>query len=83
MEKKVASAPFKGELVPTDDPPPVWSHPEGTVRGAMVNPLYASAPGAAIEDPALYELLALLDALRIGRARERQMAVRMIEERLN
>ncbi len=48
----------------------------------MVNPLYASAPGAAIEDPALYELLALLDALRIGRARERRMAVLMIEERM-
>lgn len=48
----------------------------------MVNPLYASAPGAAIEDPALYELRALLDALRIGQARDRQMAVRMIDERL-
>ena len=77
-----AAAPLKDEMAPSDDPPPVWPHPEGTVRGMMVNPLYSSVPGAALEDSAIYELLALLDALRIGRARERQMAARMIEERL-
>jgi hypothetical protein len=30
----------------------------------------------------LYEVLALFDALRTGRARERQMAARLLEERL-
>ncbi len=77
-----AAQPLKEVLVPSDEPSPVWPHPRGTVRGLSVNPLYPSAPGAALEDAALYELLALLDALRIGRARERQTAARMIEERL-
>jgi hypothetical protein len=31
-------------------------------------------PGAARRDPALYDLLALVDALRIGQTRERSLA---------
>jgi hypothetical protein len=37
---------------------------------------------AAVQDPALYELLALFDALRIGQAREREMTRKLLEERL-
>ncbi len=64
------------------DPPPVWPHPKGTVRGAALLPLYPKLPEAALESPELYELLALFDALRIGRARERKLAIELIEERL-
>jgi hypothetical protein len=32
--------------------------------------------------PAFYELLALFDALRMGQARERELASRLLEERL-
>jgi hypothetical protein len=39
-------------------------------------------PLAAKSDPALYELLALFDALRMGQARERELASRLLEERL-
>lgn len=53
---------------------PVWADPAGSVSGPSVSPLYRSAPQAALKDPALHELLALLDAMRIGRAREREMA---------
>jgi DNA-binding Lrp family transcriptional regulator len=63
--------------------PPVWSDPEGKVQGAAVKPLYSSVPGAAQRDPALYDLLALVDALRIGRARERTLAEKEIGKRLN
>lgn len=54
--------------------PPVWPHPEGRARGYEVSPLYRAAPGAALKDGRLYDLLALLDVLRIGRAREVKMA---------
>ncbi len=54
--------------------PPVWPDPNGKVQGAAVRPLYPSVPGAARRDSALYALLALVDALRLGRARERQFA---------
>jgi hypothetical protein len=63
--------------------PPVWPDPDGSVQGAAVEPLYASAPGAARRDPALYDLLALADALRIGRARERKMAEEEISRRFD
>jgi hypothetical protein len=77
-----AAAPLKDQMQASDDLPPVWPHKDGAERGIAIEPLYKSAPEAALWDPALYELLALLDALRIGRARERQMAVKFIEERL-
>jgi len=63
--------------------PPVWPDPEGQVQGTAVQPLYGSVPGAARNDPALYDLLALVDALRIGRARERSLAEQEITVRLN
>ena len=44
--------------------------------------LYASVPGAARRDRALYDLLALVDAIRIGRARERALAEKEITHRL-
>lgn len=69
--------------ITSDQLPPVWPHPEGRVQGTSVPPLYSSGPGAAQRDPALYDLLALVDALRIGRARERALAEKEITLRLN
>ena len=63
--------------------PPVWPDPEGKVRGYTVEPLFPSVPHAARRDPQLYELLALVDALREGRARERQWAAAELERRLD
>lgn len=62
--------------------PPVWPHPDGSVRGEGLAPLYRSAPAAALRDPKLYEWLVLVDAIRAGRARERQLAVKELESRL-
>lgn len=53
----------------------VWPHPNGSVRGVGVEPLHPSVPFAAMQDAKLYELLALFDALRVGKARERGMAL--------
>jgi hypothetical protein len=39
-------------------------------------------PHAALRDPALYELLALVDAIRDGRASERNLAERDLVRRL-
>jgi len=64
------------------DLPPVWPHPEGTSRGEGLVPLYRSVPDAALRDPAFYEWLALVEAVRSGRARERRMASKELERRL-
>ncbi|MBT3068140.1 hypothetical protein [Rhodoferax sp. U11-2br] len=53
----------------------VWPHPNGTVRGVGLEPLHPSVPFAAMQDAKLYEMLALFDALRVGKARERGMAL--------
>jgi len=56
------------------NPTPVWPWPQGTVRGYELKPLYRSVPAAALADPNLHKLLALADAIRAGRARERAIA---------
>ena len=82
MPTSHAAPPLKSKIVQDGGAPPVWATPEGTVRGWAVAPLYRSAPFAAEKDPALYELLALVDALRIGQTRERALAAAEIEKRL-
>lgn len=66
----------------SDELPPVWPDPDGEVRGQAFSPLYKSVPQAAREDGKLYDLLTFVDALRGGRARERQMAHLEIKKRL-
>ena len=77
-----AAPPLNEKIQGNGEPPPVWPDAEGTVRGEELRPLYRSVPGAARRDPALYELLALVDAIRSGRARERKLAVTELEARL-
>jgi hypothetical protein len=57
----------------------VWPSATGAARGHALRPLYKSAPAAALEDPRLHEALALVDALRAGRARERALAREALE----
>ncbi len=57
----------------------VWPHPKGSVRGESVTPLTKTAPDAAMKDNALYQALALVDALRTGRARERYAARELLD----
>ncbi|MCB2182591.1 MAG: hypothetical protein KQH63_11225 [Desulfobulbaceae bacterium] len=66
----------------SDEPPSVWPDPEGDVRGMAFAPLYKQAPEASRRDQKFYELLTLVDAIRGGRAREREMAIREIRQRL-
>ncbi len=57
----------------------VWPHPNGAVRGVGVEPLHPSVPFAAMQDAKLYEMLALFDALRVGKVRERGMALERLQ----
>lgn len=72
---------MRGQVI-DNELPPVWPDPEGEVRGQAVKPLYASAVAAAKRDPGLHDLLALVDALRLGRARERRIAELALEKLL-
>ena len=78
-----AVAPLAGMISHSEGDIPVWPDPVGTVRGWTLTPLCRSAPVAAQKDPELYEWLALIDAVRCGRAREREAAARIIRKRLS
>lgn len=69
-------------LTATPGEAPVWAHPTGSAKGPTLSPIYRTAPQAALADPALHRLLALLDALRVGRARERALAAKLLETEL-
>jgi len=77
-----AAAPLKRKFTRSAEPVPVWPEPSGSARGVAFSPLYKSAPKAARNDPGLYELLALIDSIRGGRAREREMAVGELKVKL-
>jgi hypothetical protein len=74
---------MSGKVAMSENEGPVWPEPDGTCKGLSVEPLYRTVPVAAANDPALYDLLALVDTLRLGRARERAIAAKEIERRLN
>lgn len=76
-----AAPPLVGAIV-DDETQPVWPHPDGTVRGQGLKPIYKSVPDAARDDHVVHEWLALVDAIRSGRARERELAARLLKERL-
>jgi hypothetical protein len=75
--------PLKGHFQVGGDPPPVWPYLDGTVRGYSFKPLHKGGPQAAIRDPKLYELLALVDAIRGEKIRERLIAVDELTKRMN
>lgn len=81
-----AAPPLNEIIVSGNDHPPVWpSIGKGAVRGIELKPLYHCVPKSIIKfpDPFFYELLALLDALRSGRARERNIGAEKILEMLD
>lgn len=75
-----SAPPLAAEIPATDAV--VWPSADGTVRGASLQPLYPGAPATPQRNPKLYELLTLVDAMRIGRARERQRARTLLQDRL-
>lgn len=82
MPTAYAAPPLSDHIADSGDLPPVWPNSEGDVRGVTFEPLHKAAPKASRRDPVLHELLALVDALRDGRVRERQLAEKELSGRL-
>lgn len=75
------SAPvLKSEILSTENY--VWPFAKGKVRGQSIIPLYPTVPKACSDDKKLYELLALIDAIRIGNAREKELAYKKLKNRI-
>jgi hypothetical protein len=69
-------------LVASLEGPLVWPFAQGEARGPSLSPLYPKVPEAAARDPELYDLLTLLDAIRVGGARDRELASSELEKRI-
>ena len=79
----LAAEPLKSRFLEDGEPPTVWPYAEGKVRGLSMEPLYKGAPKAALKDAKLYCVLALCDAVRGGRTRERNLAVELLGKEIH
>lgn len=60
----------------------VWPDAKGLDRGQAIEPLYTTVVAASQMDDELYELLTLVDAIRVGRVREKEIAKKELEKRI-
>lgn len=60
----------------------VWPYAKGLERGQAIEPLYNTVVAATLADKELYELLTLVDAIRVGRIREKEIAKKELEKRI-
>jgi hypothetical protein len=76
-----AAPPLSDDIV--GDTAFVWPSARGSARGTTLTPLYAGAPETVETAPEVYRALALVDALRVGRVRERRLAREHLERLLS
>lgn len=77
-----AAPPLLDRLVAVDELPPVWPAPDADARGLSVEPLHPAAVELSRSDPWMYEMLALVDGVRLGDARVRALSQELLSERL-
>jgi len=73
---------LKGKIMSAGNLIYIWPDTRGGYMGQSVAPLYKSVPMAVKLDPCLYEYLALVDAIRLGNAREVEVAKHELERKL-
>ena len=61
----------------------VWAYAKGNARGQSIEPLYKTVPAIVENDKLFYELLAIVDTIRVGKAREVNIAIVELEKRIN
>ena len=59
--------------------PFVWPDPEGKILGLAIEPLYSNLTQAIKTDNTYYELMALVDAIRVGKTRESEFSVKKLK----
>ncbi len=75
---------FQDKIALGDDPIPVWPDAQGNRRGVALNPIHPAIPKVLHKTPdqPFYELLVLIDSIRSGRPRERNMAIQLFKNRI-
>lgn len=60
----------------------VWPYVKGNSRGQAIEPLYKTLPKVVENDVSFYELLTVIDTIRVGRVREIEIAIDELNKRL-
>ena len=84
MTKGLATAhshPYFNENIISEDVY-VWPDLNGKVYGQAIEPLYANQVSAVKEDKKLYEVLSMLEVIRVGKNREKRIAFDYLESLL-
>lgn len=79
------SAPPLSDKVVANDEVYVWAvnkRSGGVVKGESIEPLHECVIHAIKNDTKLYEMLALVDAIRVGKAREHHIAIEELKKRI-
>ena len=58
----------------------VWPDHDGNIRGLSIQPLHKSVVKAVRQDELLYKLLASIDIIRVGQARELKVAIEELQK---
>jgi hypothetical protein len=72
-----------GKLLTAGENLLVWPDAYGNAMGQRIEPLFKTATLAVRNSPQMYALLALTDAIRIGKPRESKLAADLLKEQLN
>jgi hypothetical protein len=60
----------------------IWPFSSGNNRGVSIKPLYGTVPQICLKDSKMYHWLAIIDMLRLNRAREREVAISHLKKLL-
>lgn len=81
MPTGIGALPLREALViGSEELLPVWQWNSGSCKGISLKPIFRSCPLAASNDPQLYRLLSLVDAIRDDGVRQRQVALKLFAE---
>lgn len=78
----ISAAPHKKMVVHHDSDNYVWPFSHGKMRGQVIKPFYPKLAEAALKDEKFYEIMAAIEILRMGRARERKLAEQFLEKKV-
>ena len=58
----------------------VWPSADGKIKGQAIAPLFPNQVMAVMDDEKLYDKLALVDAIRVGKVREQKKALELLKQ---
>lgn len=74
---------FRGKFTKPGDLATVWPYSKGKEIGEGLLPIYPSIPIACSQNVELYELMATIEVLRVGKTREKAVALTYLDSLIN